>query len=79
MDPITGEVVWARRQLPEGSASWGKFTAPRWHRVALVNDNAIVTSCRRVFVAPMDVRSETPEDGKVCRVCQSRAASPRSD
>ena len=60
-DPIAHTAVWAHRRL----------AADTWHRVALIGDATIMTTCQRVFVAPMDLRSDVPREGFSCRPCVS--------
>lgn len=74
-----GELVWARKRLPEGSVSWGKFAEPRWHRIASVNDTAILAACHRVVVGPLDLLSEVPHGSFSCRSCTGAAATARAN
>ena len=71
MAPTLNVGVWAQRRLPEGSASWGRYAEPRWHRIALVNETSVVTQCQRVIVVPVNMRSEVPEGGHACQMCLS--------
>ena len=59
MDPVVDVAVWANRGL----------ASEHWHRVALVSDYTVMTTCQRVFVAPMDLRSDVPMSGFSCREC----------
>jgi hypothetical protein len=68
-------VLWARLRWPEGKVSWGKSAEPRWHRVAILNDHAVVAACRRVFVRPLDLNPEVPEGSQACRHCMREAAT----
>jgi hypothetical protein len=77
VDPPSSGVLWARKRLPEGAVGWGKFAEPRWHRIALVNDRAVVAVCGRVFVAAMDTSDTVPDGAITCRLCTSKAASQR--
>lgn len=74
MNPSSGGVVWARRQLSPGKAI-KDVEQPLWHRAVLVNDTAVQTACQRFFVPPLDMRSDVPDGDSVCRLCESRAAA----
>ena len=62
----TNVAVWAH----------GRHAASRWHRVALVSDNAIVTGCERIFAAPVDLRDKVPLGEFSCRPCAIGFAEP---
>ena len=66
-----GEVAWARKRLPEGGV--GEFAEPRWHRIALVNDTAILAACQRVVIGPLDLLADVPDGSFPCRSCTSAA------
>lgn len=52
--------LWARRPLPRGA---------RWHRVATVDDLAIITACHRVIAAPLDAAADAPVSELACARC----------
>lgn len=54
----------------------GRSGARRWHRVALVSDNTIVTTCERTFAAPVDLQDKVPLGGFSCRPCAIGSAEP---
>ena len=74
--PSSGEVVWARQQLPQRGANNG-VEQPLWHQAALINDTAIRTACQRFFVFPLEMRSDVPVGDSMCRVCEGKAARDR--
>ena len=72
----SGEVVWARQQLPQRGANNGVEQA-LWHRAASINETAIRTACQRFYVAPLEMRSDVPEGDSMCRVCEGKAEGDR--
>ena len=73
MVTIDSRVVWARRQVPDGTTYGGRYAEPRWHRVAKVDYQAIFTACNRVIVFPVDTTADNPNGEHAC----TRCAKPR--
>ena len=69
----SGEVVWARQQLPQRGANTG-VEQPLWHQAESINDTAIRTACQRFFIAPLEMRDDVPDGDSICRVCEGKAA-----
>ena len=76
LKPSSGEVVWARRHLSPSVADQDVEQA-LWHRALSVNDTAVQTACHRFFIKPLDLSTEFPDGGSVCRLCDRRAAVDR--
>ena len=69
----SGEVVWARQQLPQRGANRG-VEQPLWHQAEANNDTVIRAACQRFFIAPLEMREDVPDGESMCRVCEDKAA-----
>ena len=68
LPPAAGE-LWARRSPLEGANNSRKYAQPRWHRVAEVDDFAIITLCHRVLHVPLETTADIPDGECACARC----------